>query len=793
MRSLPAGGAGSKRPAGVSWAAQLASPFKTPRRQVDGRALAPSDAPRPRVEQQVSQPALKSPRLHVTQLSQQPSRPQVDGKALAPSEASRLRAEQQVSQPALKSPRLHVDTPRRDHAIAQTRTPRQAKSTLAPTPAFCRSGDPEGAGRARGGGEHPRAARAVPGSHSGRPQGLQGENAPPTSMAEGVAIDPASYPGSGPRRGLLTKLLAPAAMPSLDAHPLAQGTWQEGHQRDVPSQAIRRPTGDAAIRTCPGDGPEPRGLARLAATETPYPAKRKRAEEIAAPRAAMDGGGTRDRSGNRTPLEARKVPRHGSPSGPRPQGWTKSKESPAASRTPPAVSMASPLPTSQFAPKIRFTGSSKESPTARPAPLTTWAATAFPASEPVPRGLRDTARVSRWGAAHETSAGVLTLPRMTEDQIQAATRRLPQFLELRANPVPQMTAEDLHDLRGTPPAVQAVKAVLAQGGRWDAAWLALMEISTSCKADAYASEWNLKGYSDVCALIGKPALPVSLLNLGSWWISRLERQQGRKLKSSALRTVTSRVLTRARLMGFPVTEADRVEIGKKLTEVRALYPCEVSSAAPPLGDAGDGRLSRVLAYAASRAERSLFYRGMHTLLLVAQALYCRPTALLEGHLRLRHIQAMPVTDAFPGGLSIRLQLPKQGKLQSDGRKENFPITTGKATRALISWLADLGLLAPGSSPNAVVFPDLCPVRDIVRKPIMTVDRARDLLRRYVYIPSGVPAGPRRTLRSIRSGASTDAAARGVPFPEVVKQGGWGKSGRVARVYVDKTVVQLAGS
>ena len=57
-----------------------------------------------------------------------------------------------------------------------------------------------------------------------------------------------------------------------------------------------------------------------------------------------------------------------------------------------------------------------------------------------------------------------------------------------------------------------------------------MEISTSCKVDAYASEW--KGYSDVCALISKPVLPVSLLHRKSWGISRLERQQpeGRKLK-----------------------------------------------------------------------------------------------------------------------------------------------------------------------------------------------------------------------------------------------------------------------
>ena len=120
---------------------------------------------------------------------------------------------------------------------------------------------------------------------------------------------------------------------------------------------------------------------------------------------------------------------------------------------------------------------------------------------------------------------------------------------------------------------------------------------------------------------------------------------------------------------------------------------------------------------------------------------------------------------------LRLILPKMNKEQVDLRLESFPIPTGPTTRAILSWLDALGILTPGASPEAIVFPDIDPRLDTVRGPFLTVERASELLRKHVFIPAGIPGGSDLTLRGIRSSASTDAAAAGVDTTSRLAQGG----------------------
>lgn len=125
------------------------------------------------------------------------------------------------------------------------------------------------------------------------------------------------------------------------------------------------------------------------------------------------------------------------------------------------------------------------------------------------------------------------------------------------------------------------------------------------------------------------------------------------------------------------------------------------------------------------------------------------------------------------------------------RLDSYPIPTGPATRALLSLLDALEELTGDTSADAVVFPDICPVTGTLRGPVLSVARARDLLRRYVFVPAGLPCGKRLTLRGIRSGASTDAAASGVSTTDRLAQGGWA-SVAGAQTYLDRVVALLAG-
>jgi hypothetical protein len=303
------------------------------------------------------------------------------------------------------------------------------------------------------------------------------------------------------------------------------------------------------------------------------------------------------------------------------------------------------------------------------------------------------------------------------------------------------------------------------------------------------SEW--RSFLAMCDSDGIAPTPITLDMVVAWWAARV---LGRNLKSSALRSVTSRLLTHAALLGSPVPAQVVDSIWNTLPHFCASFPCEVSSAAPPLGDAGDGRLSTAITFASSRAQQSLLYRGLATLLLTAQALYCRPSAVLNGNLLRGQIASIPASIAAgsPGGLVLRLVLPKPEKGRADRRSDSFPIPNGPATAAILSWLDTVAHVHPCTSSDDPVFPDLDPASDSLRGPAMSVKRATLLLRRHVFIPAGIPGGHRLTLRSIRSGASTDAAAAGVADPDRIAQGGWAST-HGARPYLDRVIRVLAGS
>jgi predicted RecA/RadA family phage recombinase len=220
------------------------------------------------------------------------------------------------------------------------------------------------------------------------------------------------------------------------------------------------------------------------------------------------------------------------------------------------------------------------------------------------------------------------------------------------------------------------------------------------------------------------------------------------------------------------------------------FPCEVSAAAPPLGKS-DGRLNATIAYAEQRTHHSLFFKGVFALLSLASALYPRSTGLLNGHLRLQHLLFQPPTDTARGGLVVRLILPKKNKRTIDLRHDSHPVPMGPVVTAVLAFLHARGLVVPGAPPDAVIFPDIHPTSDVEIAPALTVHRSTYILRRYVFIPSGVQGGHLLTLRStsIRYGASTDAAIAGVREEDRLATGGW-RSTAGARPYLDRTVATL---
>jgi hypothetical protein len=212
----------------------------------------------------------------------------------------------------------------------------------------------------------------------------------------------------------------------------------------------------------------------------------------------------------------------------------------------------------------------------------------------------------------------------------------------------------------------------------------------------------------------------------------------------------------------------------------------VQPAAPPLGTANG--LDEAIAFASARAPTWLFFRVMTALLMVSKSLYCRPTALLR--LRRRDISYMPPSASAQGGLVLSLLLPKKRKDRVDLRLDSHPIPMGPTVLALLGLLEALGLLTPEAPLDGAVFPDVDTNTDAIRHPFMTVNRSTDVLRQQVFIPAGIPNGARLTLRSIRSGSSTDAAISGVSDKDRLAQGGW-KSAAGAATYLDRAFALLS--
>ena len=119
-------------------------------------------------------------------------------------------------------------------------------------------------------------------------------------------------------------------------------------------------------------------------------------------------------------------------------------------------------------------------------------------------------------------------------------------------------------------------------------------------------------------------------------------------------------------------------------------------------------------------------------------------------------------------------------------RNGLTIPTGPATIPLLSRLRTVEHLWPDvTSQDAVVDT----VRDTLR---LTVVLAKSMLRRRIFIPSGSGGATRATLRSIRSGSSTNTAASGTSDADRLAEGGWA-SARGARTYLERAIRFLAGT
>ena len=193
------------------------------------------------------------------------------------------------------------------------------------------------------------------------------------------------------------------------------------------------------------------------------------------------------------------------------------------------------------------------------------------------------------------------LPALITVQEQgAAAGHLPQLLELRATSTLRMTFRDIHRARGVPPAAQAALDAASRAASWVAVGRAYRGADNAHRLRATSSEW--RSYTTSCDEDGSAALPVTLDNVEAWWASRVI---GQGLKSSALRSVTSRVLTHAAALGQPTDEVERKVIWGELSRFTVAFPCDVSSAAPALDNAGDNRLDTAIDFCARRAHESL--------------------------------------------------------------------------------------------------------------------------------------------------------------------------------------------
>lgn len=380
-------------------------------------------------------------------------------------------------------------------------------------------------------------------------------------------------------------------------------------------------------------------------------------------------------------------------------------------------------------------------------------------------------------------------PRATgSDVVAAGAATLPSLAQSMAERRRPMTFRDLHAIRGAPAAANAALAARGGGASWAAVTDSYLEARCISQRDSPALRYAWAAYERACHESDTPVTPVTLQSLTAMW---LQRVVGQGRKSSALASYTSRVLTRAKLMGHEVHDRESASIWSALSSFCEDFPCEVSSAAPPLGTA-DGRLTQVLAFSEQQSGVSLFYLEMHALLHLATVLYPRSSGLLDGHLRLRHLLFQTPSPSRVGGLVVQLVLPKKNKRTVDIRHDSHPVPMGPAVIAVLTLLRALGLLQASASPEAVVFPGIDPTSGRITAPYLSVDHSTLLLRRHtgIFIPSGVAGAQYLTLRSIRYGSSTDAAISGVSEPDRMAQGGW-HSQRGANTYVSRSAAILA--
>jgi hypothetical protein len=372
-------------------------------------------------------------------------------------------------------------------------------------------------------------------------------------------------------------------------------------------------------------------------------------------------------------------------------------------------------------------------------------------------------------------------PLLAPDQVDRAGRLLTSYIDTRSQPA--ITFAEIHKIRGVPPAARAAIHAADQGESWVAVGRVLRRTLDADGRRATSSSWNT--FRHLCTSCNLQPIPVTTAAIAALWSQRVI---GRGLKSSGLQSLTSRILTHARLLGHPADTATLAEIAALLPNFCKTFPCGVKPAAPPFGVIHG--LDKAIAYATARANTSRFYRLMAALLLLEQTLYCRPSALLEGNLCRRHLTFMPASATQQGGLVANLMLPKRRKGKADSRLDSHPVPMGPAVQALLSLMDSLDLLRPDSDPNAIIFPDIDPETDKTVGSALSVRRSTALLRRYVFTPAGISLGEQLTLRGIRSGASTDAHIKGVSTTARLAQGGWA-SVKGASTYLDLALASLS--
>jgi hypothetical protein len=395
-------------------------------------------------------------------------------------------------------------------------------------------------------------------------------------------------------------------------------------------------------------------------------------------------------------------------------------------------------------------------------------------------------------------------PLLPADLATAAGRHLPSPMDSRG--LPALTFADIHRVRPPTAAAAATLEAARRGNDWRTVASTFLGAARQEALSDSRSSWTQ--YLDACLASGTPPTPVSTLSMTVFWTRRVI---GFGRKSSGLQSTTSRILSHAKLLGQSGAHNDgsvrthdcpfmpqrlaghavpiqtQTEIWGLLPRFCKAFPCEIKPAAPPLGR--NHGLDTAIAYATSRAAHSLFFRSMTALLCMMKALYCRPSALLEGNLRLADLSFVPPSDRHQGGIVVNLLLPKKRKEAIDRRRDSHPIPTGRATQAILSLLDARGLLRPGASPDAIIFPDIHPITDTITSPKLSVSRSSDVLRQFVFGPARLPLAHRLTLRGIRSGASTDAHADGVSTTSRLAQGGW-KTERGAATYLDISLATL---